>query len=94
MIEQTRTGGNTKSELEIRTGKPAGDGRAFVEGVVDASSAATTAFEIRHDGTYWLQGTQVLGARQAAIADSAGGDEQDRINAILGALRSHGLIAT
>lgn len=38
-------------------------------------------------------GQQVLSGQQAAIADSAGGDETARINAILAALRSHGLIA-
>jgi hypothetical protein len=32
--------------------------------------------------------------RARAIADSAGGDEQTKINAILTALREHGLIAT
>lgn len=32
--------------------------------------------------------------KQAAIADTAGGDEKDKINAILAALRSAGVIAT
>lgn len=32
--------------------------------------------------------------KQAAIADAAGGDEKDKINAILAALRSAGVIAT
>lgn len=37
---------------------------------------------------------QVVGPQQSAIADSVGGDEQAKINAILAALRAHGLIAT
>lgn len=37
---------------------------------------------------------KVLGTQQAAIADSGGGDEQAKINAILAALRAHGIIAT
>lgn len=40
-----------------------------------------------------VAGTQVVASQQPAIADSAGGDEQARINAILAALRAHGLIA-
>lgn len=49
-----------------------------------------------HVGTAGVQvsGTKVVGAQQAAIADSAGGDEQAKINAILAAMRAHGLIAT
>lgn len=40
-------------------------------------------------------GVQVVTTQQAAIPDSAEGDENaDRINDILGALRTHGLIAT
>lgn len=39
-------------------------------------------------------GVQVVGSQQSAIADSSGGDEQTKINAILAALRAHGLIAT
>ena len=37
---------------------------------------------------------KVVGAQQAAIADAAGGTEITTINAILTALRTHGLIAT
>jgi hypothetical protein len=37
---------------------------------------------------------KVLGDQRAAIADAAGGDEVTKINAILAALRAHGLIAT
>lgn len=44
--------------------------------------------------SYKVSGTQVVGAQQSAIADSVGGDESTKINAILAALRSHGLIAT
>lgn len=41
-----------------------------------------------------VQGLKVIGARQAAIANAVGGDEVTKINAILAALRQHGLIAT
>ncbi|SKB27309.1 hypothetical protein [Sphingopyxis flava] len=43
---------------------------------------------------YYVGSTKVLGAQQSAITDSAGGDEQAKINAILAALRAHGIIAT
>ena len=43
---------------------------------------------------FQLNGTKVVGDQQAAITDSIGGDEQTKINAILAALRAHGLIAT
>lgn len=41
---------------------------------------------------YRVDGQRVVSNRQAAIADSVGGDEQAKINLILAALRSHGLI--
>jgi hypothetical protein len=44
---------------------------------------------------YEVGGIQVVRAQQAAIPDSGAGDENaDRINDILAALRTHGLIAT
>ncbi|MBC7985242.1 MAG: DUF2793 domain-containing protein [Sphingomonadaceae bacterium] len=60
----------------------------------------------RWDGTAWQQGViaasavhvggvQVVGARQGAIASLVGtNDMRDAINAMLAALRAHGLIAT
>ena len=42
----------------------------------------------------WVDTLQVLGTQKAAIADAAGGDEVAKINAILAAMRGHGLIAT
>jgi hypothetical protein len=39
-----------------------------------------------------VKGNQVVGARQAAIADATGNDQTMKINAILAALRTHGLI--
>lgn len=64
----------------------------------------------RHDGSAWVTGDlpvtslsvggeQVVGARQAAIADPAGGTTVDTeartaLAALLAAARSHGLIAT
>ncbi|WP_370311645.1 glycosyl hydrolase family 28-related protein [Sagittula sp.] len=94
IVEQTRTSGNTSTELQIRTGKASTDGKNFVEGVSEAAGAAVTRFAIRHDGAYLVGNTKVVGTQQAAIADSAGGDEVSKINAILAALRGHGLIAT
>ena len=44
-------------------------------------------------GDYLHGGTKVVGARQAAIANASSGTEIATINAILGALRNHGLIA-
>lgn len=43
---------------------------------------------------YRVSGIAVVGAQQAAIADAVGGDEVAKINAILAALRGHGLIAS
>ena len=48
-----------------------------------------------HAEQYRVGNVQVVGAQEAAIADSTGsGDDQTKINAILAALRSHGLIDT
>jgi hypothetical protein len=44
-------------------------------------------------GVLRVAGTQVVGARQGAIGNAAGGTEVATINAILAALRTHGLIA-
>ena len=69
---------------------------------------ADEGVEVRFDGTQWVagvataarlevQGQQVVGPRQPAIADPAGGSTIDTearaaIGAVLAALRSHGLI--
>lgn len=45
-------------------------------------------------GDYYRGGVKVLGAQQAAILDAAGGTEVATINAILAALRAHGIIDT
>ena len=48
-----------------------------------------------HANQYRVSNIKVVGAQEAAIADSTGGgDDQVKINAILAALRSHGLIDT
>ena len=44
------------------------------------------------DNNYRVGTTQVVTNQQPAIADSVGGDEQAKINLILGMLRTHGLI--
>jgi len=54
--------------------------------------------EARSDG-YFVGGERVLAARQAAVADPAGGtmvdsEARSAVSAILAALRAHGLIAT
>jgi CRP-like cAMP-binding protein len=46
-------------------------------------------------GAYQIAGIQVVGAQQAAIAnDASGAVNQATVNAILAALRAHGLIGT
>lgn len=42
----------------------------------------------------YVNGTKVLGAQQTAIPDASGGTEVTTINAVLAAMRAHGLIAT
>ena len=54
--------------------------------------------DVREDG-YYVAGNRVVSGRQAPIADPAGGATVDAsaraaIGAILGAMRTHGLIAT
>lgn len=60
--------------------------------------AGWTDASARDDG-YYVAGQQVVGARQAGIADPAGGSAPDAeargaIAAVLAILRSHGLIAS
>ena len=43
---------------------------------------------------YKIDGTAVVGPRQAHIANAAGGTEIATINAILAALEAHGLVAS
>lgn len=61
------------------------DGTARI--ALDATGLQVTALRDQNDA-------QVVGTQQAAIADSVGADEVAKINAILAALRAHGLIAT
>ncbi len=56
--------------------------------------ASGGAINVESGGEIQVQDVKVLDAQQSAIADSVGGDEQAKINAILAALRAHGLIAT
>lgn len=42
----------------------------------------------------YVNGTKVLGAQQSAITNASGGTEVTTINAVLAAMRAHGLIAT
>ncbi|SKB32474.1 hypothetical protein [Sphingopyxis flava] len=56
-------------------------------------TSAANWLRVYTDAVY-VGSTKVLGAQQAAIADSAGGDEQAKINEILAAIRAHGIIAT
>lgn len=63
---------------------------------VGARDDSATVEVYDNDGTMEVRvdGTKVVTEQQTAIADSAGGDESTKINAILAALRAHGLIAT
>ena len=66
--------------------------------VVIGSGADRLLFRIGTDGglnlkgEYKINGEQVVGPREPAIPNSVGGDEVAKINSILTALRTHGLI--
>jgi hypothetical protein len=62
--------------------------------LADTATNFTQPINLLNSGELRINGTKVVGVQQSAIADSAGGDEQAKINAILTALRNHGLIAT
>lgn len=59
----------------------------FLPGVADAGASTFNC-----SNGYFVADKQVLSTRRPAIPDSVGGDEQAKINAILTALRDHGLI--
>ena len=52
------------------------------------------AIQINSGDSIFIGDKRVLGDQYSAIPDSDGGDESDKINEILSALRSHGLIAS
>lgn len=57
-------------------------------------SALTVDRDLDVAGVVKIASVQVVGARQAAIAnDASGAVNQAKVNAILAALRAHGLIA-
>jgi len=63
--------------------------------ILSLKNLNTEKFGADKDGYAYVQGTKVLSAQQAAVADSTGaGDVVAQLNLALAALRAHGLIAT
>lgn len=65
----------------------------FAQVATDGSITLAKALDLPGAGLK-VAGTRIVGGQVAAIANSVGGDEAAKINSILAALRSHGLIAT
>lgn len=68
------------------------------DGFADLGVGSTNRFRALYcisanASNYYVNGVRVVTGQQSAIANSVGGDEQAKINAILAALRAHGLIA-
>lgn len=64
-------------------------------GTANLGSATAQFNNLYIDSGVFHSGTKVLGAQQAAIADDASGAaNQTTVNAVLAALRAHGIIAT
>ncbi|MFD0712506.1 hypothetical protein [Paenibacillus sp. GCM10027626] len=70
--------------------------RCFVENepVMQLKADAVAATKPVEAPYYRVNGMKVVGSRQAAIADASGQDTTLKLNAVLAALRAHGLIAT
>lgn len=83
-----RTSGTGNTTLALQTAL-AGNNRNVV--TINANGQLNL---IEPTATLQIAGTKVVGARQAAIANAASGTEVSTVNAILAALRTHGLIAT
>lgn len=80
----TETSSSTTGALVVPGGIGVGGG-IFAGGNVNVASGKV----------YKVNGTQVLGAQGAAVADATGaGDVVAQLNALLARLRSHGIIAT
>lgn len=80
-----------------------GDGAIVFRNKTDTASLATIDdggnFDLEAGGVHRIGGVQVVGARRPAIGDPSGGTTIDAearaaLTAILGALRTHGLIAS
>lgn len=83
--------GGSSGDIQINNGSGgfSGGGPTF-----DGSTLYVPAYvEVGSTYGYKVNGTKVVDAQQSAISDSVGGDESTKINEILSALRSHGLIA-
>lgn len=75
----------------------------YTVGYLELQSSGVTQLKLLGSGSIQIAGTQVLGPQEAAIADLAlagvtyssdAPDIEDKINTVLAALRSHGLIDT
>ena len=67
--------------------------------VQNSTGTLSDAGVMNVDGSYQVDGTQVVSNRGAAVADAAGGatidaEARTALNALLARLRTHGLIAT
>jgi hypothetical protein len=77
---------------KVTYGYPIGAGTDAI--TVDTTGNFTAAGSINAATTFKVAGTQVVGARGAAVADATGaGDVVAQLNALLARLRTHGLIA-
>jgi hypothetical protein len=93
----TGTGGNAY----IVTGSEAA---LFAKGIDQSASMCNGTYAVSADGddgkinaeiAYYTNGTKVVGAQGAAVADATGaGDVVAQLNSLLAKLRTHGLIAT
>ncbi|MDQ8757943.1 glycosyl hydrolase family 28-related protein [Sphingosinicella sp. LHD-64] len=74
----------------------AADGQSFwplTDAKVDLGFAGQSFRDAYLSGTLKVDSVQVVSSQQPPITDAKGGDEVPKINAILAALRAHGLIA-
>lgn len=80
--------------ITVRDYEIAGSRPLFNSGVADFSVFAVFNRPSAPVQGYTINGLQVIGEREAPIPDAGGGTEVATINAILAAMRNHGLIAT
>ncbi len=80
------------ADLNLRTTGASSEIRLMVNGT-ERMKAISTGIDVT--GTIQVDGTQVLGAQGAAVADATGsGDVVDRLNDLLARCRAHGFIDT
>jgi hypothetical protein len=71
------------------------DGVDLSDGTYAVNAGDTDGGKINAGHSYLVNGTKVVGAQGAAVADATGaGDVVAQLNSLLAKLRTHGLIAT